>query len=49
MSLNRLLLVSAFAASVVCAQKRPFKLDDLGRFYDVRDPQCSPDGQWVAL
>src|SRR5215470_3504949 len=24
------------------------KLDDLARFRDVRDPQCSPDGQWVA-
>src|SRR6266571_1765999 len=28
--------------------KRPFKLDDLARLRDVRDPQLSPDGQWVA-
>ena len=28
--------------------KRPFKLDDLGKFIDVRDAQCSPDGKSVA-
>jgi len=28
--------------------RRPFKLDDLARLRDVRDPQISPDGQWVA-
>ena len=28
--------------------RRPIKLDDLNRFREVRDPQCSPDGQWVA-
>lgn len=48
MFLNRLLLLAA-AAALVCAQsKRPFKLDDLAKFEDVRDPQCSPDGNWVA-
>src|SRR5580658_2084147 len=47
--LHRLLLRSALSASFACAQsKRPFKLDDLARFQDVRDAQCSPDGQWVA-
>lgn len=37
-------------ATVLMAQpaRRPLKLDDLSRFRDVRDPQCSPDGQWVA-
>ncbi len=28
--------------------RRPLKPDDLARFREVRDPQCSPDGQWVA-
>jgi dipeptidyl aminopeptidase/acylaminoacyl peptidase len=28
--------------------KRPLKLDDIHNFKDVRDPQLSPDGQWVA-
>jgi dipeptidyl aminopeptidase/acylaminoacyl peptidase len=41
------LLVSA---AVLLAQpaRRPMKLDDLARFREVRDPQCSPDGRWVA-
>jgi dipeptidyl aminopeptidase/acylaminoacyl peptidase len=30
------------------AARRPLKLDDLARIREVRDPQCSPDGQWVA-
>ncbi len=40
-----LALATALAAQTA---RRPFKLDDLARFRDVRDPQCSPDGQWVA-
>src|SRR3984893_12956617 len=28
--------------------RRPLKLDDLAKLREVRDPQCSPDGQWVA-
>ena len=38
------------AAAAVFAQpaRHPLTLDDLARFRDVRDPQCSPDGQWVA-
>src|SRR5882724_8712975 len=28
--------------------KRPLQLDDLARMKDVRDPQCSPDGKFVA-
>lgn len=42
-----LILVSATAIPAQTA-RRPFKLDDLARFRDVRDPQLSPDGQWVA-
>jgi dipeptidyl aminopeptidase/acylaminoacyl peptidase len=44
-----LLLILAFA-SVVLAQtaRRPLKIDDIARLRDVRDPQVSPDGQWVA-
>jgi dipeptidyl aminopeptidase/acylaminoacyl peptidase len=28
--------------------RRPLKLDDIPRLREVRDPQISPDGQWVA-
>jgi dipeptidyl aminopeptidase/acylaminoacyl peptidase len=40
-----------FAASLVFAQpaaRRLIKVDDMHRFHDVRDPQISPDGKWVA-
>src|SRR5439155_6657484 len=30
------------------APPRPFSLDDLSRVRDVREPQISPDGAWVA-
>src|ERR1051325_2098421 len=37
------------AAPAAWAQsKHPLTLDDIQRLADVRDPQCSPDGQWVA-
>jgi dipeptidyl aminopeptidase/acylaminoacyl peptidase len=38
------------AAVVVCAQtaRHPLRLDDLTRFRNIGDPQCSPDGQAVA-
>src|SRR5438128_12637206 len=44
-----LLLVLA-SITVLMAQtaRRPFKLDDLARLREVRDPQISPDGQWIA-
>jgi dipeptidyl aminopeptidase/acylaminoacyl peptidase len=42
-----LILISVTALSAQTA-RRPLKLDDLARIRDVRDPQCSPDGQWVA-
>ncbi len=46
----RLLLCTLVLTSIALAQtaKRPFKLDDLPNFREVRDPQLSPDGQWVA-
>jgi dipeptidyl aminopeptidase/acylaminoacyl peptidase len=44
------LLGLALAAAPLHAQpaKRPMKLDDLARFREVRDPQCSPEGTLVA-
>jgi dipeptidyl aminopeptidase/acylaminoacyl peptidase len=45
-------VVLILASVVVAASQQParhkLKLDDLARFREVRDPQCSPDGQWVA-
>ncbi len=37
--------VLAFSAQTA---KRPLKIDDLLAIKDVRDPQVSPDGNWVA-
>jgi dipeptidyl aminopeptidase/acylaminoacyl peptidase len=48
MSARRTLLFLLSAALVFSQVKRPLKLDDLARFREVRDPQCSPDGQFVA-
>ncbi len=44
------LLIGLLSASVLAAQpaRHPFKLDDLARIHDVRDPQCSPEGKSVA-
>jgi dipeptidyl aminopeptidase/acylaminoacyl peptidase len=44
------LLLSLAVTTGLLAQtaKRPLKLDDLARLREVRDPQLSPDGQWVA-
>ncbi len=36
------------AAPSPSAPPRPFSLDDLSRVRDVREPQISPDGAWVA-
>ena len=45
--LSRVLLLILACASLVLAQtaRRPFKIDDIARLRDVRDPQVSPDGQ----
>ncbi len=53
MPFNRLtsaaiLVLAATAALTAQPARRPFKLDDLARLADVRDPQCSPEGQAVA-
>ena len=42
------LFVPSLCAPAFAQQKRPLNLDDLARMRDVRDPQCSPDGKWVA-
>src|SRR5438094_5987632 len=49
MSAARLSL-ALISAALLLAQpaRRTLKLDDLARLRDVRDPQCSPDGQAVA-
>jgi Tol biopolymer transport system component len=49
-NLARILLIALIAATALSAQtaRRPLKLDDLARMRDVRDPQVSPDGKWVA-
>src|SRR5262245_11848513 len=46
----RILLLMLASAAVLMAQpaRRPLKLDDVARLREVRDPQISPDGQWVA-
>jgi dipeptidyl aminopeptidase/acylaminoacyl peptidase len=42
-------LVALSAVSLAAqAPKRPLKLDDIAKFREVRDPQCSPDGKMVA-
>jgi len=43
-----LLILSVATTLVAQTARRPIKLDDLSRFREVRDPQISPDGQWVA-
>src|SRR5437660_12673131 len=49
-NLSRLVLLILSVAIMAAAQtaKHPLKLDDLARFRNVGDPQCAPDGQWVA-
>src|SRR5690348_11067845 len=38
----------AFSPAALAQQKRALSVDDLAKMRDVRDPQCSPDGKWVA-
>lgn len=49
-NLSRMLFIVLIAATTALAQtpRHPLKLDDLARFRNVNDPQCSPDGQMVA-
>lgn len=46
----RILAILAVTAVMLPAQaaRHPLTLDDLARLREVRDPQCSPDGKWVA-
>ncbi|MFL6215402.1 MAG: S9 family peptidase [Blastocatellia bacterium] len=48
--LARVLLLILVCATALAAQttRHPLKLEDLVRMREVRDPQISPDGQWVA-
>ena len=49
--LFRALLFVLIAATCLVAQqnaRHPLKLDDIFHMREVRDPQVSPDGQWVA-
>ena len=48
--LLRILPLILASTAVLMAQpsRRPLKLDDVARLREVRDPQISPDGQWVA-
>ena len=48
MRILRLLPLLVAAAALAQTPRHALTLDDLVRFRDVRDPQCSPDGQWVA-
>src|SRR5215471_16453465 len=53
MTRKRLIPVAALILALTAiapgqTARHKLKLDDLARFRDVRDPQCSPDGQWVA-
>ena len=48
MSITRPLLGLISVALWAQPARHPFNLDDLAHMRDVRDPQCSPDGRWVA-
>ncbi|MEP6916546.1 MAG: hypothetical protein ABJC89_12910, partial [Acidobacteriota bacterium] len=41
-------LLLCAAASPQAQSKRPLNADDIFNLRDVRDPQRSPDGKWVA-
>ena len=43
-----LLIGASLAALFAQPAKRPLTLDDIAKIRELRDPQCSPDGQWVA-
>ena len=43
-----LLCIATFTTPAVGQGKRPLNADDIFNVLDVRDPQRSPDGQWVA-
>ncbi|MCU1268066.1 MAG: peptidase prolyl oligopeptidase active site domain protein [Acidobacteria bacterium] len=43
-----LVIAALAAASFAQTTRHALKLDDIARLRDVRDPQVSPDGQWIA-
>ena len=43
-----LMILSLTIALPAQTARHPLKLDDISRLREVRDPQVSPDGQWVA-
>ncbi len=43
-----LLIVGMLAAPAAAQMPRPLRVDDLFELKNVRDPNVSPDGQWVA-
>jgi len=43
-----LALVALFSPAVLAQARRPLRSNDLYHLKDVRDPQLSPDGGWVA-
>src|SRR5260370_337210 len=49
-AMHRHFLLVLLSGAALCAQsaRHALTLDDIARMHDVRDPQCSPDGQWVA-
>src|SRR5690349_20969586 len=40
--------LSAVTAQQTSGSRHPLTLDDIAKLHEVRDPQVSPDGQWVA-
>jgi len=42
------LILASTAVLMAQPARRPLKLDDVARLREARDPQISPDGQWVA-
>jgi dipeptidyl aminopeptidase/acylaminoacyl peptidase len=44
-----LVFAALLAASPAIAEKRGLSVDDIYNLKDVRDPQRSPDGRWVAF
>src|SRR3990170_1606862 len=48
MNILRFALAAVLVATPVAAQTRQLKVDDVFQIREVRDPQRSPDGKWVA-
>jgi Tol biopolymer transport system component len=49
-TLTHALILTLLLSSALLAQtaRHPLRLDDIPRLREVRDPQLSPDGQWIA-